>query len=184
MAAIRGQAEVDPGRVGLFGASQAGWIAPRAAVDSGHVAFVALAAPGVVTFGQEHAYEELTGGYESDKPFPTKDEIAERLDEAGPSGFDIVPYLRRMDVPALWKKNCASCHGEDGKAQTKAGKSKKVQDLTNPDVRAKFDRARMIKSTKDGMKSEDGKELMKPYGEKLSDAEIAALTDYILNTLK
>jgi len=89
-----------------------------------------------------------------------------------------------MDVPALWKKNCASCHGEDGKAQTKAGKSKKVQDLTNPEVRAKFDRDRMIKSTKDGMKSEEGKELMKPYGEKLSDAEIAALTDYIINTLK
>ena len=89
-----------------------------------------------------------------------------------------------MDVPALWKKNCASCHGEDGKAQTKAGKSKKVQDLTNPEVRAKFDRDRMIKSTKAGMKSEDGKELMKPYGEKLSDAEIAALTDYIINTLK
>jgi cytochrome c553 len=89
-----------------------------------------------------------------------------------------------MDVPALWKKNCASCHGEDGKGETKAGKSKKVQDLTNPEVRAKFDRDRMIKSTKDGMKSEEGKELMKPYGEKLSDAEIAALTDYIINTLK
>jgi mono/diheme cytochrome c family protein len=89
-----------------------------------------------------------------------------------------------MDVSALWKKNCASCHGDDGKGQTKAGKSKKVQDLTNPEVRAKFDRDRMIKSTKEGMKSEDGKELMKPYGEKLSDAEIAALTDYVINTLK
>jgi len=89
-----------------------------------------------------------------------------------------------MDVPALWKKNCASCHGDDGKGQTKAGKSKKVQDLTNPEIRAKFDRDRMIKSTKDGMKAEDGKELMKPYGEKLSDAEIAALTDYVINTLK
>jgi mono/diheme cytochrome c family protein len=89
-----------------------------------------------------------------------------------------------MDVPALWKKNCASCHGEDGKGQTKAGKSKKVQDLTNPEVRAKFDRDRMIKATKEGLKSEDGKEQMKPYGEKLSDAEIAALTDYIFNTLK
>ena len=89
-----------------------------------------------------------------------------------------------MDVPALWKKNCASCHGDDGKGQTKAGKSKKVQDLTNPEIRAKFDRDRMIKSTKDGMKGEDGKELMKPYGEKLSDAEIAALTDYVINTLK
>lgn len=88
------------------------------------------------------------------------------------------------DVVALWKKNCASCHGDDGKGETKAGKSKKVQDLTNPEVRAKFDRDRMIKSTKEGLKTEDGKVQMKPYGEKLSDAEIAALTDYIINTLK
>lgn len=89
-----------------------------------------------------------------------------------------------MDVPALWKKNCASCHGEDGKGQTKAGKTKKVEDLTNPEVRAKFDRDRMIKSTKEGIKDEAGKERMKPYAEKLSEAEIAALTDYIINTLK
>ena len=89
-----------------------------------------------------------------------------------------------IDVPALWKKNCASCHGEDGKGQTKAGRTKKVQDLTNPEVRAKFDRDRMIKATKDGLKDEAGKEQMKPYADKLSDAEIAALTDYIFETLK
>jgi uncharacterized protein len=91
---------VDPGRVGLFGASAAGWIVPRAAVDSGHVAFAVLAAPGIVTFGQEHRYERLTGGYRSDKPFPSKEEIAKKL--GGPSGFDVVPDLRRMDVPTLW----------------------------------------------------------------------------------
>jgi uncharacterized protein len=102
VAAVRKRPEIDPERVGLLGASQAGWIAPKAAVDSGHVAFLALAAPGVVTFGQEHAYEELTGGYGSDKPFPTESEIAATLRDKGPSGFDVVPYLRRMNVPALW----------------------------------------------------------------------------------
>jgi hypothetical protein len=100
--AVRSRPEVDSERIGLFGASQAGWIAPRAVVDSRHVAFVVLAAPGVVTFGQEHAYEELTGGYGSDKPFPKEAEIAKRLEETGPSGFDVVPYLRRMNVPVLW----------------------------------------------------------------------------------
>jgi pimeloyl-ACP methyl ester carboxylesterase len=72
VAAIRSRSEIDPARVGLFGASQAGWIAPRAAVDSGHVAFVVLAAPGIVTFDQEHRYEQLTGGYGSDKPSPPR----------------------------------------------------------------------------------------------------------------
>jgi dienelactone hydrolase len=102
VATVRRHRDVDPARVGLIGASQAGWIAPRAAVDSGHVSFVVLAAPGVVTFGQEHAYEELTGGNGSDKPFPTEAEISRKLDDAGPSGFDVVPYLRRMNVPTLW----------------------------------------------------------------------------------
>jgi len=100
--AVRKRQEIDPARVGLFGASQAGWIAPRAAVDSGHVSFVVLAAPGIVPFDQEHAYEQLTGGYGSDKPFPTESEIAKTLEENGPSGFDVVPYLERMNVPALW----------------------------------------------------------------------------------
>jgi uncharacterized protein len=100
VSAVRRAPGVDPGRVGMLGASQAGWIVPRAAVDSGHVAFVVLAAPGIVTFGQEHRYEQLTGGYGSDKPFPSKEEIAKKL--GGPSGFDVIPYLRRMDVPTLW----------------------------------------------------------------------------------
>jgi cytochrome c553 len=99
-----------------------------------------------------------------------------RAEDAGAGGA--------TDVAALWKKNCASCHGEDGKGQTKAGKQKKVEDLTNPEVRAKFEREKMIKSIKEGKKDDAGKERMKPYAEKLSEAEIASLADYILNTLK
>lgn len=102
VAAVRRRPEIDGEHIGLIGASQAGWIAPRAAVDSQDVAFVVLAAPGIVTFDQEHAYEQLTGGYGSDKPFPSEAEIAETLEEKGPSGFDVVPYLHRMNVPALW----------------------------------------------------------------------------------
>lgn len=97
---------------------------------------------------------------------------------------DDAPAGGATDVAALWKKNCASCHGEDGKGQTKAGKQKKVEDMTNPEVRAKFDRDRMIKSVKEGIKDDAGKDRMKPYAEKLSEAEITALVDHVLNTLK
>ena len=102
------------------------------------------------------------------------DEAAEETGDAGGA----------TGVAAVWNKNCASCHGKDGKGQTKAGKTKKVEDMTNPAVRAKFDRDRMIKSTKEGIKDEAGKERMKPYADKLSDADITALVDYIMNTLK
>jgi uncharacterized protein len=100
VAALRKVSDVDRAHIGLFGASQAGWIAPRAAVDSGRVAFVVLAAPGVVTFDQEHRYEQLTGGDGSDKPFPSESQIAKALGD--PSGFDVRPYLGRLDVPVFW----------------------------------------------------------------------------------
>jgi uncharacterized protein len=100
VAALRTIPQIDTARIGLFGASQAGWIAPRAAVESRHVAFVVLAAPGIVTFDQEHRYEQLTGGDGSDKPFPSESQIAKALGD--PTGFDVRPYLRRLDVPVLW----------------------------------------------------------------------------------
>jgi len=89
-----------------------------------------------------------------------------------------------VDVAAVWKKNCASCHGEDGKGQTKAGRIKKVQDFTNAEVRAKFDRDRMIKSVKGGINDDAGKERMKAFAEKLSEAEITALVDHVINDFK
>jgi alpha-beta hydrolase superfamily lysophospholipase len=45
VAAIRRLREIDPDQVGFLGASAAGWVAPRAAETSKHVAFVAIARP-------------------------------------------------------------------------------------------------------------------------------------------
>ena len=60
--AVRAGTDVDPSRIGLVGTSQAGWIVPRAAVDSQQVAFVALASAAVLPYDQVKAYAELTGG--------------------------------------------------------------------------------------------------------------------------
>ena len=84
-----------------------------------------------------------------------------------------------IDAAPLWAKNCQSCHGADGKAATKIGKMKKVKDLTAADVRAGFDRQRMLDSVSKGMEDAAGKVLMKPYSEKLSADEIVALVDYV-----
>jgi alpha-beta hydrolase superfamily lysophospholipase len=47
-AAVRRSPQIDPNRVGFLGASAAGWVAPRAAETSKHVAFLAIASPGVL----------------------------------------------------------------------------------------------------------------------------------------
>ncbi len=90
-----------------------------------------------------------------------------------------------IDATTLWTKNCKSCHGEDGKGKTKAGSKLHVQDLTAPEVVAKFCREDMIKAVTEGLKDEKtGKTRMKSYAEKLSAAEISATVDYVLSLTK
>lgn len=95
---LRAQPDINPDEVGLAGASQAGWIAPRAA-DATHVAFVALASAPTVPERTANLYERLASGEEGQL---SRDEIARRLTEASPSGFDPLPYLQRMTMPSLW----------------------------------------------------------------------------------
>ena len=85
------------------------------------------------------------------------------------------------DAAALWDKHCASCHGKDGKGKTNMGTKLKVRDLTDPAVKAKVTKAKVVDSMKNGVKGEDGEKLvMKSYSEKLSDAEIQALADFTM----
>ena len=90
------------------------------------------------------------------------------------------PALANDEAKQLWAQNCAKCHGETGKGDTKAGKMLKVEDLTDPAVRANFDRAKMIKSTKEGVPKEGSTRLvMKGFADKLTDAQIESLVDLI-----
>jgi uncharacterized protein len=100
--ALRTSTTIDPQQIGFAGTSQAGWIVPRAAVDSQHVAFIALASAAVLPYDQVKVYAELTGGSESDKPLPSKEQIAKRLLDAGSSGADPRSYLEQLKIPALW----------------------------------------------------------------------------------
>lgn len=82
------------------------------------------------------------------------------------------------DVKENWDKNCAKCHGADGKGQTKMGRQSGAKDYTDPKVQAEMDDAKAAEQIKNGMK-EGGKEKMKPFGDKLSDEEIKALVAHI-----
>ena len=82
------------------------------------------------------------------------------------------------DVQENWDKNCGSCHGKDGKGATKAGKKAQVKDFTDAKYFGTLTDEKMFKQIKEGMK-ENGKERMKPYGDKLSDDEIKALIKHI-----
>lgn len=86
--------------------------------------------------------------------------------------------VANADVAAVYKKNCASCHGADGSGNTRMGKKAGARDYRDAKVQASFSDAEALKAIKDGVKK-DGKEVMKGYSSKVSDAEAKELVKYI-----
>ncbi len=83
------------------------------------------------------------------------------------------------DAKDNWTTICAKCHGADGKGQTKIGQKLGIKDFTDAKVQADIKDDDAFKAIKEGLKSDDGKTLMKPFGDKLSDDQIKALVAYI-----
>ena len=82
------------------------------------------------------------------------------------------------DISITWAQNCASCHGKDGSGNTMMGKKLGVKDYHDAKVQEAFSDAEAERAVKEGVKT-NGKETMKPFGSKLSEADIKALVAYI-----
>ena len=98
-------AATDNSRLGLLGASQAGWVIPAAAAKSSDVAFTVVYSGTTVSLGEEGYFSRLSG----DDPFwrwiyrdLSLEEISRRLAEEEPSLYDPRPDLIRLTVPGLW----------------------------------------------------------------------------------
>ena len=79
-----------------------------------------------------------------------------------------------------WENSCASCHGADGKGQTKQGKKLKVKDYSSAAVQAEMKDEEMIKAVLEGVKDKDsGKERMKSFKDEIPEAEAKDLVAYI-----
>ena len=81
------------------------------------------------------------------------------------------------DTKVIYEKQCAKCHGTDGKGDTKMGKKSGVKDYTDPKVQAELKDDAAFQAIKEGLKDGD-KTKMKP-AENLSDQEIKSLVTYI-----
>jgi cytochrome c553 len=83
------------------------------------------------------------------------------------------------DAKETWDKDCAKCHGADGKGKTKMGEKLAVKDYTDAKVQADMKDADMAKAIKEGVKEKDSdKTKMKAFAD-LSDDEIKGLVAYI-----
>ncbi|MBI4622071.1 MAG: c-type cytochrome [Verrucomicrobia bacterium] len=77
-------------------------------------------------------------------------------------------------ISQYWEKTCASCHGMEGKADTKAGRKIGAIDFTDPKNQEKFTDEQMFKAIKEGVKDKKGKFTMKP-AENVNDEQIKSL---------
>ena len=82
------------------------------------------------------------------------------------------------DAKPIYDKECAKCHGKEGKGDTKMGQKMGVKDLTDAKVQAELKDDVAFKAIKEGLKDKNGKVLMKAI-EGLSDDDIKALVQHI-----
>lgn len=86
------------------------------------------------------------------------------------------------DAKVNFEKQCAKCHGPDGKGDTKMGKKLGIKDYSDAKVQEALKDDAALKALKEGVKDKDGKTLMKP-AEGLSEDEMKALVK-LVRTLK
>lgn len=87
--------------------------------------------------------------------------------------------LNAADAKALWDKDCAKCHGAEGKGDTKMGQKLGAKDYTDAKVQAEMKDAEMTKAIKEGVKEKDSdKTKMKAFAD-YSDEEVKALVAHI-----
>lgn len=81
------------------------------------------------------------------------------------------------DAKAIYEKECAKCHGADGKGETKMGKKVGAKDYSTAKVQEEMKDDKAFKAIKEGLK-EGEKTVMKPT-EGVTDDEIKALVKYM-----
>jgi cytochrome c553 len=79
---------------------------------------------------------------------------------------------------AIYERDCAKCHGVDGKGDTKMGHRTGARDYTDPKVQDSVTDEAAFKAIKDGLKDKNEKTLMGPT-DGVSDDDIKRLVAYL-----
>ena len=94
---------VDPKRVGLIGASQAGWIMPIAASRDPRISFLVVISGPAVSVGYEILHGRLTNELNPSAATVGPQEADRQLRAfSGPHGYDPAPTLAALATPTLW----------------------------------------------------------------------------------
>jgi uncharacterized protein len=98
---LAAQPEVDRARVGVSGGSQAGWIMPLAASREPAIRFVVGLVPPTISQGQTDTFANRAGQGAA-LPAEPLERIEAEVRAMAPFGFDPMPSIRALRIPALW----------------------------------------------------------------------------------
>lgn len=92
----------------------------------------------------------------------------------------VAPGARAADEPTikLFKAQCSSCHGLDGRGQTTAGKPLGVKDWTDGKILKATSDDKIKELMRTGAKGKDGKQTMTPF-KKGTPEQVTALIAYV-----
>lgn len=93
--------QVDPRRVGLLGASQAGWIIALAAAREPAIRWAVPLVGPTASVGETDLWGELAGKSQAPPSAPAA-ELLRQVRAQGRSGFDPQPQLATLAIPVLW----------------------------------------------------------------------------------
>ena len=89
--------EVDADRIGLIGASQAGWLMPLAASRSDEIDFIVSLSGATSSVGISDRFDAI-----AEKGLSEEEVAADLASFDGTLGFDPRPVLEELDIPVLW----------------------------------------------------------------------------------
>ena len=87
------------------------------------------------------------------------------------------PPAPTLDLKALFSNTCAQCHGQNGSGFSSQGMRLMGRNLTNPAWQQRVSDARMVHSIR------NGKGVMPPFGQQLSEAEALRLVQEVIRPL-
>jgi len=93
--------EIDAKRIGLIGGSQAGWVIPLAASQSGVISHMVILSGPVESTHQEDVFSSYTNDGDTATEYDDA-KITEQIRNISPSGFDPIPIIAKLNQPGVW----------------------------------------------------------------------------------
>lgn len=102
-----------------------------------------------------------------------------RIEHQALSSFEVSGEIADTTAEGIWKRECSSCHGKDGKGKTKAGRRAKVKNFTDAEYQSTWTDEEAFNVIYTAKKNGEKLKNKKPFSEKLTKDEIELMVAFV-----